>query len=82
MTLDPNVARHIDAFNLNHKLQNAAHRTLLTYLLIEPPRPADEASQRSRGWAKESGKDVLSVSEYELVPSTVSQMASQSRQHG
>ena len=65
MTRDPAVARHIDAFNLNHKLQDAAHQTVISYLLMEPPRPADEAARRSRGWAKDTCKIVQSLSDYE-----------------
>jgi hypothetical protein len=65
MTPDPDVARHIEAFNVAHNLQQAAHQTVISYLLIEPPRPAVEAARRSRGWAKHTCKVVQTVSDYE-----------------
>lgn len=50
MTRDPDVARHIDAFNLNHKLQDAAHQTVISYLLIELYAPT------ARWWTQSSGE--------------------------
>ena len=65
MTPDPDVTRQLDAFYVAHNLQDAAHRTVINYLLIESPRPAVEGAQRSRGWAKLTCKTVLPRSDYE-----------------
>src|SRR5262245_35489487 len=65
MTPDPDFARHIDAFNVAHKLQDSAHRTVVSYLLVEPPRPAREAARRSRGWANDTCGVVQNECEYE-----------------
>ncbi len=65
MTLDSDLPRQLEIFNVHHNVQNTAHRTVLSYLHIEPPRPATEAARRSRGWAKDSCKEVQSVSDYQ-----------------
>ena len=62
---DPDVARQLDAFYVAHKLEGQAHRTVIDYLLIEPPRPAVEGARRSRGWAKLTRGMRLPISEYE-----------------
>lgn len=65
MTPDPVASPHINAFNVANKIQDAAHQTVISYLLTEPPRSAGEAARRSRAWARDTGKPVQTVSDYE-----------------
>lgn len=64
MTRDPNFALDFDAFYASHNL-DTAHRTVLSYLHFEPPRPAGEAARRSRRWAKHTCRTAQAVSDYE-----------------
>jgi len=73
MTSDSELARHFESFNTAHRLQDSAHQTVISYLLIEPPRPATEAARRCRGWAKDTCQTVQAVSDYE---SAISDMMS------
>lgn len=72
MTRDPDLVRHLDAFRATHKL-DTAHQTVLSYLHLEPPRPAADAALNARSWAKLTRKTVQTVSDYE---SAISDMRS------
>lgn len=69
MALNSDVARHLDAFNITHNIRDLAHQTVISHLLIEPPRLASEGAARSRSWAKLTCKPVLSVSDYQAAMS-------------
>ncbi|MBX3419215.1 MAG: hypothetical protein KF851_16535 [Pirellulaceae bacterium] len=64
MIPDPEVARQIEAFYIAHNLHSSAHRTVLNYLLTEPPRPTVEGAERSRSWAKLTYKTAQPLSNY------------------
>jgi hypothetical protein len=65
MKPNPDVKRQLDAFHVNHKLQDEAHRTVISYLLMESPCPPAEGARRSRGWAKLTCRTALPLSNYE-----------------
>lgn len=65
MTRNAGLARQLNAFYVALKLQSPAHQTVISHLLIEPPRPAVEGARRARAWAKQTLKPVLTVSDYE-----------------
>jgi hypothetical protein len=65
MTSDSDVGRRLLKFWATHNLQDAAHQTVISHLLIEPPRLAAEAARRSRGWAKLTSTTVKPVSDYQ-----------------
>lgn len=67
MTRNAGLARQLNAFYVAHQLQSPAHQTVISHVLMEPPRPAVEGAQRARAWARQTQKPVLTVSDYESV---------------
>ncbi len=61
---DADYLRQLGAFRAAHNLE-FAHCTILSYLLVEPPRPAVKAASNARNWAKLTCEPIQTVPEYQ-----------------
>ncbi len=61
---DSDYLRQLGAFRAAHNLESA-HWIVLSYLLVEPPRPAVKAASNARNWAKATCEPIQTVPEYQ-----------------
>lgn len=63
-TDDSDYFRQLNTFRAAHDLESE-HWTVLSYLLVEPPRPAVNAASNARNWAKVTCDPIQTVPEYQ-----------------